>query len=410
MAGPPRPGVPRLTAMPLIERYIFRRASFVFLVALGALVATIWVTQVLRHLDVVTAKGQAIWIFLLMTMLALPALVQVIAPVAYVIGAVVTLNNLTGDSEFPAISAAGASPKAVNRPVLTLGVLVMLAVALCHHVLAPASQSGLRGLLTRVRADVIATLVQDGGFRAVDAGLTMHIRQKAPDGSFRGIFISDERDSGESLQYSAAQGFMLEQSGGSFLILENGDIVREDHVGGQRNVVAFETYALDLSQVGAPNAAAMLEAKERSTLYLLNPSSSDSAIASEPERVTYEIHSRTSAPLYTLAFGLVALAFLGRPRTSRQDRSFAIAAVVLACVAMRGAGFAVGAVSRTSAAAIPFLYLVPLVGIAFGVGVIALGAQLRMPRIVESIWDNVAELGRHVLARITPAHPQGSQP
>ena len=86
-----------------------------------------------------------------------------------------------------------------------LGVLVMLAVAVSHHVLAPASLPALRGLLTRVRADVIATLVQDGGFRAVDDGLTMHIREKAPDGSFRDIFVNDDRDPNESLQYSAAQ-------------------------------------------------------------------------------------------------------------------------------------------------------------------------------------------------------------
>ena len=47
---------------------------------------------------------------------------------------------------------------------------------------APASLSTLRALVTRVRADVIATLVQDGGFRTVEDGLTMHIREKAPDG------------------------------------------------------------------------------------------------------------------------------------------------------------------------------------------------------------------------------------
>ena len=54
-----------------------------------------------------------------------------------------TLNSLTTDSELPVIAAAGASRKAVNRPILVLGVIVMVAVAFSHHVLAPASLSAI---------------------------------------------------------------------------------------------------------------------------------------------------------------------------------------------------------------------------------------------------------------------------
>ena len=40
--------------------------------------------------------------------------------------------------------------------------------------------------------------------------------------------------------------------------LQNGDLIRSDHVEGDSNVVNFETYALDLSQLGTPNADAGL--------------------------------------------------------------------------------------------------------------------------------------------------------
>lgn len=388
--------------MPLIERYVFRRTAQVFLLTLGALVGTLWVTQALRELDVVTAQGQAIWIFLLMTLLALPALAQAIAPVAFLVGVVVTLNGLTSDSELPVISAAGASRKAVNRPVLVLGAIVMIAVALSYHVLAPASLSALRALLSRVRADVIATLVQDGGFRTVADGLTMHIREKTPDGGFSDIFVSDDRNPNESLQYSAARGMLLERAGGSFLVLQDGDLIREDRVEDERNVVAFDTYALDLSQIGAPNAAAFYRAKERSTFYLMQPEPDDPFSAEHPERVSAELHERITAPLYTLVFALVPLAFLGRPRTSRQDRTYAIAAAVLVCLAVRGAGFAAVAAARGSPAAVLFMYLVPLAGIGFGLYAVGRDARLRMPRPVEALWDAAAEAGARVLRRFLP--------
>lgn len=385
--------------MPLIERYIFRRATQAFLLTLGALTAALWVTQVLRELDVVTSNGQAISVFLLMTLFALPALVQVIAPIAYLVATIVTLNNLGNDGELPVVSAAGASPKAVNRPIIVLGVIVMIAVAFSHHVLAPAALARFRVLITQVRADVIATLVQEGGFRAVDDGLTMHFRDKATDGSFRDVFINDERDPRETVTFTAASGVLLEHAGGSFLVLQNGDLIRSQHATRESNVVSFETYALDLSQIGTPNAAPVYQARERSTLFLLDTEAADPVTVNFPQRVRAEIHDRTTAPLFTLAFGLIALAFLGRPHSNRQDRGTAIAVVVALCLALRTAGFAATAVGGNLEAGLPFMYAAPLAGIALGAYGTMQGWRLRAPRVVAMAWDRAVGRVRRAAGR-----------
>lgn len=373
--------------MPLIERYVLRRATYIFFLWLCAITGTLWVTQLLARLDIVTTKGQAMWIFFLMTVTALPALIQVVAPIAFFAAAIVTLNALTNDSELPVIAAAGASRSTVNRPIIMLGIFVTLAVSISYHVVAPASLAVLRELVTHVRADLIASLVQDGGFRSVDQGLTMHIREKAPDGSFRDIFINDDRDPNETLQYTASHGLLLERDGDSFLVLQNGDLIREDRTDGETSVVHFGTYALDLSQIGSPNASAIYDARERSTLYLLDPPQDDSSVRSNATRIVFELHNRIAAPLYTLVFAFAALAFLGRPRTNRQDRSFAIATCVLFCLSLRVAGFAAAAISDNSIAAIPFLYAIPLTGIALGLAAMILDARLATPRFVEAAWD-----------------------
>ena len=62
-----------------------------------------------------------------------------------------------------------------------------------------------------------------------------------------------------------------QRGGDSFLVLQDGDLIRQNRLTNENNVVDFETYALDLSQLGAPNAASLYRAKERSTLYLLEP-------------------------------------------------------------------------------------------------------------------------------------------
>jgi lipopolysaccharide export system permease protein len=384
--------------MPLIERYVLRRTAEIFLLTLCALTGALWVTRLLVELDVVTAKGQAIWVYLLMTILALPAVVQVVAPVALLVGIIVTLNSLTSDSELPIISAAGASQKAINRPILLLSIVVMLLVAVSHHVLAPASLSAFRTLLSQVRADVIATLMQDGGFQTVEDGLTMHFRERAPDGGFHDVFINDDRDPKESRTFSAAQGLLLDQAGRPFLVLRSGDLIREDHSSQEAGVVTFDTYALDLSQFGPADAAPVYQAMERSTLFLLDPPAGDRYSDKYPLRVRAELHDRITAPLYTLVFSLIALAFLGRPRTNRQDRGAAIVSVVLFCLLFRVAGFAAMAVARKVEGMTMFMYVAPLAGLAFG-----LYANLHDPRgwIVgmEAVSDVIARAARRLLGR-----------
>jgi len=384
--------------MPLIERYIFRRAFRIFLLCLCGLVGTLWITQVLGQLDVVTSKGQAIWTFLLMTIVALPALLQVVSPIAFLAAAIMTLNSLTNDSELPVIAAAGASRATVNRPILVLAVLIALVLSFSYHVVAPASLGVLRELVTHVRADVIAALVTDGGFRSVDKGITMHIREKAPDGSFRDIFVDDSRNPQEALQYSASRGLLLDRSDASYLVLQSGDLIRQDLTNGETSVVDFEAYALDLSQLGTPDASAIYKARERSTLYLLEPDPGDDTITPDSGRVLFELHNRISSPLYTIVFALLTLAFLGRPRTSRQDRSFAIVAVVAFCLVLRICGFVAAALSDNAAAWIPLLYVVPLAGFAFGIAAMVFDARLPIPAFVESSLDRLAAAFRPRLA------------
>jgi lipopolysaccharide export system permease protein len=63
--------------MRLIERYIFRRAAGAFLLTLAALAGIVWVTQALRQMNIVTAKGAALLVFFEITALAIPFLVTV---------------------------------------------------------------------------------------------------------------------------------------------------------------------------------------------------------------------------------------------------------------------------------------------------------------------------------------------
>src|SRR3974390_1242045 len=125
-------------AMTRIERYIFSTV----------LTGVIWITQALRQIDLLTSKGQTILIFLLMTGLALPSLVAIIAPVALFAGVLYTLNKLNGDSELVVIAAAGVSPGRLLRPLALLSVVVFAIVGAIYIQVLPWTFGAIENLTT----------------------------------------------------------------------------------------------------------------------------------------------------------------------------------------------------------------------------------------------------------------------
>ncbi len=233
--------------MRLIERYIFRIALGATLACLIGLTGTIWLTQALRELDLVTAKGQTLLVFLFVTGLSLPTLIVVIAPVALFIGTIYALNKLNGDSELIVMSAAGMPPRALLRPFRRLAVIVSFLVGFLVVVVMPASFQELRDVITRVRGDFIANVVKEGQFTQLDNGITFHFRERGPGGTLKGLFIQDRREAGKTKVYLADRGNAVDIDGQSYLILENGSVHQQQKDSRDSSILTFERYTIDLA-------------------------------------------------------------------------------------------------------------------------------------------------------------------
>ena len=362
--------------MTLIERYILRIAGNAFLASLVVLTGVIWITQALRELDLLTAKGQTLMVFLIVTGLSLPALVTVIAPVALVIATIYTLNRLNGDSELIVMSAAGMRPRRVLWPFLTLAAVVSFMVALSTFYLTPASFQELRELITKVRADFLANVVKEGQFTAVDRDVTFHFRERAGD-ALLGIFIQDRRERDKPLVSMAERGRATEANGQSYLVLEKGSIHRQDLAKRDSSIVTFERYAVDLAAFAQEASEVVYKPRERGTMQLLFPNMDDPYVRSQAGRFRGELHDRFSAWLYPFAVVLIAFAALGTPQTTRQGRGAGIAAAIVGVLVLRIAGFAATSAAVRSPAGAAAVYAVPLLGIVLPLLVMAKGARLR---------------------------------
>jgi lipopolysaccharide export system permease protein len=345
--------------MTQIERYIFRNAFGAFLACLIGLTAVIWVTQALRELDLLTGKGQTFWIFMIVTGLSLPALVAIIAPLAVFIAVIYTLNKLNSDSELIVMSAAGMAPSRILRPFLVLSGGVAIVVGVMTIYLIPASFNELRDLITKIRADFVTTLVREGQFNSLEAGVTFSFRERSGE-ALLGIFMQDRRDPARTVVYIAERGQVASIEENSYLVLEQGSIHRQTANASDSSIVAFDRYAVDLSSFNTDGGPGVYKPRERSTAQLLFPDREEAYYLAIEGRFRAELHDRLTAWLYPLAMMAIAFAALGQARTTRQGRGLAVATAIIAVVAFRIGGFAASSALRGDPAAVVAVWGIPI--------------------------------------------------
>lgn len=378
-----------------ISRYIFRTTFSAFLVVLVSLTAVIWVTQALRDVDLMTSQGQTVLVFVGITGLIIPLLVLVIAPIALLIAVAHTLNKMSTDSEIIVMNAAGMSPWLLFRAFMNVAIVVAIIVTAISAYFAPKGLRMLRDWLTEVRANVVSTIVQPGRFTSLESGVTIRIRERRPNGQLLGIMLDDRRNPKERLTVLAETGDLIDNANGTFLILQQGVVQRREVNRRDPAMVVFDRYAFDLSQFSGGGSAVKYSIRERYLWQLMFPDPKDPMYVEQPGQFRAELHDRLIAPLYPLAFVVIAFAYLGAPRTTRQSRTMSMLGAITGVGLLRLIGFA----STVFGANAPWLLSLQYVALAaafvFGYLVIRRGLILEPPafltRFVSTLTERFAQ-------------------
>jgi lipopolysaccharide export system permease protein len=374
--------------MKLIERYILRRivnATALTFISLGTMV---WLSQALRHFNIVTADGQAITTFFEISALLVPVLVVVVFPVALLIAVIYTFSSLNNDAELVVINASGARQGALLKPVLIVGVVSTLIVASMTLHFAPLALRTWQSMITNVRGNIISSFMTDGAFVTLAPKLVFHMRSRNQDGSLRGIFLSDDRDPSKTVTYLGERGAILDNPAGTFLVMGNGTIQERSKIDQSISMIEFSSYAFDLSSFTSAAQLPVLEPIQRPTSYLLHPDAKDPFFINSPRKFRAELDDRLTSPLYCMIFALVPLLFLGQAQSTRQSRAPSITAAVLLTVAIRVVPVflptAASTVAEIIAYVVPLLLTVVIVALFLG------GVQLRPPESIVAFLEQVS--------------------
>jgi lipopolysaccharide export system permease protein len=365
-----------------IGRYIFRITFGAFLLVLISLTGVFWVTQALRDLDLITSQGQTLLVFIGISGLIIPLVVLVIAPTALVLAVAYVLHKLGSDSEIVVMNSAGARPWRLFQPFLAVAVVTSLLVASISAYFAPEGLRMLRRWLTEVRADLVSNIVQPGRFISIERGLAFHIRERRPNGLLIGLLLDDRRDSKERVTIVAERGEMLKNAQGTYLVLENGSIQRQESKQRDPNIVMFERYAVDLSQVSLGPQVIQYSARERNLSQLIWPDANDPQYKEHQGQFRAEFHDRILAPVYPFVFAVIAYAFLGTPSTTRQSRAWSMVGIALSVIAVRVVGYCSTVFGISYPFALSWQYAALAGALACGIYAISRGLVIEPPAIL----------------------------
>src|SRR5256714_56671 len=290
---------------------------------------------------------------------------------------------------------AGFSPLRLSRPFLYAPVVVGFMFAFIASYPAPDGMRRLKQWDAEIPADVLANILQPGRFAQLDQNLTIRIRERQPGGVLVGIFVDDRRDPKERVSIIADHGTVLKNDGGSFLILEDGNLQRFEVGKRDPALVAFGRYAFDMSKFSNQGRDVTLGIRDRYLWELLSPPTNDPVYVQLPGQFRAELHDRFMAPIYPFAFAALTFAFLGAPRTTRQSRNFSMSSAILAVFGLRMAGFACSVMAVKSPPPPLLQYLMLTVAIGASLWIILGGIVVEPPAaLMEAINKSNARLLR----------------
>ena len=349
--------------MDLFSRYVFLQVSNALVMILGSLTAIVWIATSLKQVE---GLSGGFFLFIKMTTLAMPQAMAIVAPIAFLIACLYSLNKLNLDSELIIMTASGATVWRFIMPYAVLGLIVSFIILINNLFIQPASLQQLRTYITQVRADLISHVLQAGKFSSPTGKMTFHIRDRDKNGDLLGMLVGDERDPKVQLTYLAERGKMIKLNGNVYLKMTNGHIHRKLAEKNDVQIVKFDQYIFDLTEFG--------QAKKGKSLYKTNAQNLD-ALFNPPKfirkdvvmmgRVRSELHNRFSGALYPLFVAFLAVAVLGVARSTRQNSTKLLIAGFCIGILARMGGLAGINLLKAQPWAVWIVYGIPVGGILF---------------------------------------------
>jgi lipopolysaccharide export system permease protein len=350
--------------MRLIDRYLLRQLLGPVILATLALTGVALLSQTLSGLDLIVNQRQSALVFLKVTLLAMPQLINMVLPIAVFVAALVALNRLHTEQEIVVCFAGGMSRWRVISPAMRLACTVAFIALVMNLWVQPAAYREMRNELFQIRTDLASTLVREGEFTEPAPGLTVYAQGVDGAGNLENLFIHQTKPDGSATTYTAQEGRIARSQGRPVLLMKNGSN-QEFSSKGVLNYLTFDEYIFDLTSLTSGDELVHYKPSDRYLHELFFPDLQQEWERRNQLDLLAEGHARIATPLYNIAFMAMALSAIIGGGFSRLGYGRRIATMGAIAAVVRIAGFQVQAAAEDEAWLNVLQYVVPLAATAF---------------------------------------------
>ena len=374
----------------LLSTYLIRTIVPYFALSWMLLSVILFVQQAGRFSDIffsVNIPATLVW----QLMIALiPNVIAFTCPMAVLVGTVIGLAKMQGDSELVAIRAAGVGNLQITLPIICLGVLLSAFAFAVNLEGVPIAAGLVRRVATQTAIQKLESPIEPGVFNTDIPGYTIFVKNGDPkSGRWHDIFVySEDQASGLSRFITSNEGRIDASDQISELVLENANVTTVPFFGRQGKYVQENLGDLRIAIKTKRN-----EMIERLSSAQVSPEelglSQLSQYAAErdgKDRVEAQLlwQRRIILSITPLIFCILGSAMI--LRTHRGGRGFGTVLALVGLLVYYLVAFLGEQLARTGAVSVLFAALLPVI---VSVALIALLGASRRIDFIQRVTDRV---------------------
>jgi len=210
----------------LISRYLVSTIVPYFVFSWLLLSVILFVQQASRYSDIffsVNIPTNLIW---QLTVALVPNVIAFTCPMAMLVGTIIGLTKMQGDSELVAIRASGVGNFQIALPIMLLGVVMSVFAFVVNLEGVPIAAKLVRSVALQTAIKKLESPIEPGVFNSEVAGYTIYVKGGDFETStWKNIFISSEDKANGNVRLITSRNGRIDTTGqSSELVLENATI------------------------------------------------------------------------------------------------------------------------------------------------------------------------------------------
>ena len=298
--------------MSRFDRYLFTQYFLMFGFFSLILLFIYWINKAIDLFDKLISDGQTFLVFLEFSILTIPPIIPIIAPLAAFTAAIFVTNRLKNDSELTIMQATGFSPLRLSRSIFLFGLVVTIILLIISHYLIPKSNNILLKRQNEVASSLNAKLLKVGSFIHPQNGVTFYIGGISTSGVIEDVFVLDERNKDREIIVTSKSGYLITNNNNPILVLKDGIVQNYDLKSTNLSTIHFQDLSYDLTSwsVKERTSKSKLLLTYSSFDLFKDPELISILSDSSPISVLEELHSRILTPLLALIAALIGFSAL----------------------------------------------------------------------------------------------------